>query len=103
MRADESGLLHVTSWPADAANLFDQLVIPGMKSLVDPHRVRDRLKGLPTRFLFTYGQSEVGTYRIEAEQGLTCQFLARVEAVQCESNEGGHIFPSDRIREFLDT
>jgi hypothetical protein len=82
---------------------FDQLLIPGMEKLVEPGRVRDRLEELRTRFLFTFGKSEVGTYRIEAESGITCGYLAPLDAVQCEAHEGGHIFPADRVREFLNT
>ena len=44
----------------------------------DERLLRARMQELPTRFLFTYGQEEMSTYKMEAYERLTMALFRRV-------------------------
>lgn len=79
----------------------NQIIIPGLQQRLSVDDIRSRIRALPTSFLFTYGKEETGTYKIEAEEHLTCEYLSTLQNVECRIHEYGHIFPVDIIREFL--
>lgn len=80
---------------------FRQIIIPGFKKDLDLEAVRLQVEKSETRFLFTYGKRERGTYKIEAEDATTCKFFAKTHNVSCEIHESGHEFPSEIIKDFL--
>jgi hypothetical protein len=80
----------------------EQIIIPGYYRGFN-EKVRSALALSPTRFLFTYGRGEVGTYRIEAEDRDTCRALSALAGVTCAVHPGKHVFPADEIRGFLAT
>jgi len=79
----------------------NQIIIPGLQQRLSVDDIRSRMRVLPTSFLFTYGKDENGTYKIEAHERLTCEYLSTLQNVKCRIHEQGHIFPVDIIREFL--
>ena len=79
----------------------NQIIIPGLQQRLNIDNIRARMRLLPTRFLFTYGKDENGTYKMEAHERLTCTYLSALQNVECGIHEYGHIFPVDIIQEFL--
>lgn len=79
----------------------DKIIIPGLFGRYSPDQIRTRMQAMPTRFLFTYGKAENATYKIEAYESLTCEYLAELKNVDCRTHEYGHIFPVEIIRQFL--
>jgi hypothetical protein len=77
------------------------IVIPGLFSRVGFDVIRSVIQQSKTRYLFTYGRKERGTYKVEAEEGLICKYLASPQNVECKSHEGDHVFPKDTSTEFL--
>ena len=83
------------------AAAHNQIIIPGLRNRFGFDAIRSRIQKSPTRYLFTYGQKEHGTYKMEAEERLTEKFLSGCPNVECKSHSGGHIFPTEIIGEFL--
>jgi hypothetical protein len=77
------------------------ILIPGLFSRVGFDVIRSVIQQSKTRYLFTYGRKERGTYKVEAEEGLICKYLAAPQNVECKSHEGDHVFPKDTSTEFL--
>lgn len=81
---------------------YEAIIIPGLDKKFSTDEIRSSIQRLPTtNFLFTYGKREEGTYKIEAEERLTCNYLSSLKNVECEIHNGGHVFPQDSIRRFL--
>lgn len=78
---------------------FNQIVIPDVGSTLDS--IADPISRLQTRFLFTWGEQEIGTYRIEAMERLSAQKLETLQNATTLIHPGGHIFPVEAIVEFL--
>ncbi len=79
----------------------NQIIIPGIGQDYSNENVREKIKASPTQFLFTYGRQESVIYRIEAEERLSCDFLANCPNVRCESHDEGHIFHEAITSDFL--
>jgi hypothetical protein len=79
----------------------NQIIIPGLDQRLSVADMRSRMRPLHTSFLFTYGKDEDGTYKIEANERLTCQYLSTLQNVECRIHKQGHVFPVATIREFL--
>lgn len=75
-----------------------QIIIPGVSSLTEPHELLARID-FPS--LLTYGRGEGGTYGIEADTGRTCTVLADSKYVECIAHDGGHVFPTPEVLDFL--
>jgi hypothetical protein len=81
---------------------YNQIIIPGLNKRLSMDAIRLIMQRSPTtHFLFTYGKGEEGTYKIEAEQRLSCDYSSSLENVKCEIHNGGHVFPTDIISKFL--
>lgn len=82
---------------------FDQIIIPSTAyaRLHDPAVLVEKLKRTPTKYLFTWGKEEKGTYRIEAEEQPSCKALETLPNVQCAIHDAGHLFPVAEIQSFL--
>lgn len=78
----------------------DQIAIPGVYRDFEK-TLASAVKASPTRYLFTYGKQEVGSYKIEAEEGPTCRLLQPAPNVVCRAHDGGHMFPEQVVDEFL--
>jgi hypothetical protein len=78
----------------------EQIIIPGYYRGFN-EKVGTGIASSPTRFLFTYGQRERSTFKIEAEERDTCRALAPLANVTCAVHAGGHVFPADVVRDFL--
>ena len=94
-----SGFSVVNAWVKGAG--YNQILIPGLQQRWTNEAIRARMQGLPTRFLFTYGQEETSTYKMEAYERLTCRYFAALPNVECGIHEYGHIFPVEIMRQFL--
>jgi hypothetical protein len=80
---------------------LDQLLVPGVWTRLTPDVIRREILESPTRFFFTYGRSESGTYRMEAEEGVTARFLGDLRNVSFATHDGGHVYPVPIVHEFL--
>lgn len=78
---------------------FNQIVIPNVGSMFD--FIEEPISKLKTRFLFTYGRREYGTYRMEAMERLAAKKLGVLKNVTTLIHDGGHIFPEKEIVAFL--
>ena len=90
----------VTSEVVDPAGP-NQIIVPGIAALYDPPSIRRRIGELTTRFLFSYGTGEPGSYRVEAVEGPTAKFMEGLDNVTFVVHPGGHAFPREAVREFL--
>jgi len=84
---------------------FEQIVLPGGMywGIHDSRILRARIAALPTSYLFSWGKNDSALYKIEVDNELTCQALARLRNVRCAAHDGGHAFPVDDIKVFLRT
>lgn len=80
----------------------NQIIIPGVGQRWSYETIRDEIQHMPTRFLFTYGEKEVGTYRIEATEHLSKKFLAPCQNVKFHVHGGGHEYPTEACRNFIE-
>ena len=80
---------------------YDQIIIPGLKQILSFETIRSKIENSNTQFLFTYGSQDIGTYKIEAIEKLTCKYFDNLENVHCKIHNGGHIFPRNIIYNFL--
>ena len=80
----------------------NQIIIPGLRKRLDHERVRELIRESPTRFLFTYGKKEVGTYQIEATQQRSAQFLSDCQNATFQTHPGGHVYDPQIVRTFLE-
>jgi hypothetical protein len=94
-----SGFSVVNAWVKGAG--YNQILIPGLQQRWTNEAMRARMQEIPTRFLFTYGQEETSTYKMEAYERLTCRYFAALPNVECGIHANGHIFPVEIMRQFL--
>jgi len=81
---------------------FKQLIIHGLRRKYDNERIYQEIERSPTRYLFTYGRRETGTYRIEAEEKLVCNQFGSLVNVECFVHDGGHSFANEKVRRFIE-
>lgn len=82
---------------------FNQILVPGIAPVsLDPDVVRSTIGQQQTRYLFTYGSQEDGTYGLEAAGGHACEWFGSLKNVECLTHEGDHEFPENEVRRFLD-
>lgn len=79
-----------------------QIAVPGVWRDNAPAALSAKLRKLPTRFLFTWGEEDTPLYRLDVAHGYTCRALSTVSNVTCTSHAGGHHFPVDQVQGFLD-
>ena len=80
----------------------NQIIIPGVGKYWSYETIRDEIQKMPTQFLFSYGEQEVGTYRIEVTDHLTQKFLAPCKNVAFHVHSGGHEYATEASRKFLE-
>jgi hypothetical protein len=82
---------------------FDQVLLPGVWSrFLEPSTLGAHLGRLTTEYLFSWGTREQGTYRIEAEEGRTCERFEPFDIrIECVRFDGGHEVPVHQVRAFL--
>ncbi len=80
---------------------FNQIILPGLRRHYTNDRIFDSIKKSKTRFLFTYGKSEIGTYRVEAEERLVCNQFGPLNNVECTIHPAGHGFDKELVRQFI--
>lgn len=76
----------------------NQFLIPGMYDFTSPDRIVEHID-FPT--LFLYGRAEKGSYRIDADTGLTCDALQPNRQISCLAHDGGHVLPEREVLAFL--
>ncbi|NOX55317.1 MAG: hypothetical protein GXP27_12945 [Planctomycetes bacterium] len=79
----------------------NQIILPGLRKQFSFDAIRARIRRSSTQYLFTYGEQERGTYRLEVEKHLTKRFFAGCDNVTVENHSGGHAFPTEVIKRFL--
>ncbi len=80
---------------------FNQIIIPGLRRYYTNERIYETIANSKTRFLFTYGKSETGTYRVEAEENLVCNKFGPLKNVDCATHPAGHAFDNELVRDFI--
>ena len=76
--------------------------VPGYSNLFEATVLKEKLRLTPTQWLFSWGLSEVGTYRIEAEERYTAQVIEVLPNVKTVIFEGGHVFPLEAMKDFFE-
>ncbi len=79
----------------------DQIIIPGLYQKLNADYIHKRISKMKTKFLFTYGKEEVGTYKEESIEQKTCTFFKELSHVTCGIHDGGHEYPAQMIQKFL--
>jgi len=80
----------------------NQLIgVPGYAEISRPEVLVDRLRQSPTRWFFSWGKQEIGTYRIESEEQLTAKVISHLPKVTTVFHDEGHVYPVQEIRSFL--
>ena len=83
---------------------FNQLMgVPGLEIYANPEMLINSLKNSATRYLFTLGRAENMYYREDAHNLHTASLLYDVPNAVVISHDGGHVFPVNEIRDFLDS
>lgn len=75
--------------------------IPNSEELVTQNGFINAIKNSPTKYFFTWGKKESLYYRSEAINRHTKLLMSNVANFHSVSHEGGHIFPSIEIKNFL--
>ncbi len=78
-----------------------QIIIPGIADMLRPDALCCTMMAMDTQFLFSWGLSETGIYRMEAEERFTQRRFQHLPNVECIVFDGGHVFPVSAIREFV--
>gem|GEM_PF-1865830 len=91
----------VLSGDAEWSGHNQLIAVPGYARLHDPQGLLGALQDSPTQWLFTYGKSETGIYRIEAYDGPTKRLLEHLERVNVVVHPGEHVFPVQEIANWL--
>ena len=76
--------------------------VPGYGSLSTADSLVRRLEDSSTRWLFSWGREERGTYKIDAHEQLTAGFISHLSNVVTLIHDEGHVFPVQAIRSFVD-
>lgn len=80
----------------------NQLIgVPGYADLFVPDNIRFALSRSGTKFLFTWGRAERGTYKFEASDFVTGEIISDLQNVTAVVHQGGHVFPVEEMRDFL--
>jgi predicted esterase len=82
---------------------LDQIIVPGMVDYMTNEDIFEGIRDSRTRFVFTWGRQERGTYGVEAEYNCTANFFLPLGNVKCVVHDGGHVFPGPAVTEFLDS
>lgn len=82
---------------------LNQIMVPGMKDYLANEDIFDDISKSRTRFVFSWGKLERGTYGVEAEYNCTADFFRPLSNVKCVVHDGGHAFPGPAVTEFLDS
>lgn len=75
-----------------------QYLVPGLHGFTAPNRLVAEIN-FPA--LFSYGRLENGSYRIDADTGLSCETLEQNSQITCLVHDGGHSFPEPNIVAYL--
>jgi hypothetical protein len=78
-----------------------QIIIPGLRQYYSNEKIRDMIGSSRTQYLFTYGQQELGAYKVEAEEQATCKYLAGLANVSCAVHGKGHVYDLGSVKDFL--
>ena len=76
--------------------------VPGYAKLSEAEFLLNQISSTQTAWFFSWGKKEVGTYRIEAEEGITANIIGGLPNVKIVIHNAGHIFPVEEIRRFID-
>ena len=77
------------------------IMIPGMSKIVDTRSVADLVKGHPTRWLYTNGKSDIGGFRVLAEENLLSKHFHGIGQVTVATHAGGHEVPTRIVDDYL--
>lgn len=75
--------------------------VPGYAELARKENLVRVLGSSPTQWMFSWGRGEIGTYRIEANEGVTANAIIHLSNVTIVTHEEGHVFPVTEIQAFL--
>lgn len=80
---------------------FNQIIISGVNELLTSASLANHFAGSPTRYLFSWGEGEIGYYGVEARDKRACRAFADNKNVSCESHPGAHEFSVDLAVDFF--
>jgi len=80
----------------------NQLIgVPGYSEISEPEHIIDKLLNSRTNWFFSWGNGEIGFYKIEAKEQRTANFIGHLPNVTISIHEDGHVFPKQAIKQFL--
>jgi len=77
------------------------IAVPTLSSLYEPHALKKLLETSQTKYLFSWGKKEVGTYKIEAEEQITANVISPLPNVSVSIHDDGHVFHVPSLISFL--
>jgi len=81
---------------------FDQILnIPNYHKYFDEKKLIDSLKKSPTKWMFSWGEDEVGLYKIEALNKFTAKKIQNLKNVKTIIHTKGHVYDHSSIENFL--
>ena len=80
----------------------NQLIgVPGYSELSEPEHIINKLSNTKSNWFFSWGNREIGIYKIEAKEQRTANVIGQLPNVTISIHEGGHVFPKQAIKQFL--
>jgi hypothetical protein len=79
----------------------DQIIIPNSSNIYSKEKIREIISRQSTNYFFTWGASDIGIYKLEAENNYTCNYFSDLKNVKCQSYDQGHHFPRPHTANFL--
>lgn len=81
---------------------FSQIhAVPDYAELFDSKKLCNLLQHTPTKYLFTWGKTEMNYYGIESRDSITASLIGDINHVKIAIHRGGHVFPVQEIKDFL--
>ena len=95
-----SGFSILNSGPVYVAGI-NQIVVPGLLNYYTPLKIAQVMDHQTTQYLFTYGKKENPIYAYEAIGKSTEKMFSNSKNLKFHYHNGGHVFPSQAITDFL--
>jgi hypothetical protein len=95
-----SGLMEITR-DLGYGGYNSALLFPGLQRAIFRDWLPERLRVTDVDFLILGGVHDGGLAGQDAREGWTCNMLADMPNVKCLSHSGGHIYPSEVVKNYL--
>lgn len=80
-------------------SFHDQLILPNQK-IYSPEYIKQKLQGIKTHLLFTYGEKEKSTYGLESQENMTKEYFKEFENIEFAIHPDAHVYNKEVILTF---